>query len=106
MRMLKHEDVEALEQQIRPWLEKMGITQQSYMNLLSYDKNLLHDVICGRIRPSARQRRDLYRKLCSPETIAGRDSMDPVDSMTDDDLTDFFRPLTPSQAELPVDWGC
>jgi len=96
--MMKSEDMKALERQIRPWLEKMGIPQQNYRNLPPSYQDLLHDLICTQThRPSPRERRDLYRKLCLPESVAGRDSADPVDFMTDEELQKFFSPLTPGE---------
>jgi len=98
MKMSKHEDMEALERQIRPWLEKRRIPRQRYENLQPFDKDMLQKMVCMPTRPTTyNQRRDLYQKLCLPESIAGRESIDPVDFMPDEELRKFFSPLTPSE---------
>ncbi len=107
MKMSKHKDTEKLEQEVSPWLKKRGIPQENYRKLPFNYKILLHDLVCTQAYPSSPlQRRDLYRRLCSPGVIAGRESIDPVDTMTDEDLRTFFSPLTPSQGRLLDDWGC
>ena len=95
--MMKREDMEALERQVRPWLEKMGIPYESYRNLSASDKGVLHNLVCTPTHPTTyAQRKDLYKRLCLPD-IAGRESIDPVDFMPDDKLQEFFSPLTPSE---------
>ncbi|GAI08926.1 unnamed protein product, partial [marine sediment metagenome] len=38
------------------------------------------------------------RKLCLPESmVAGRNSIDPLDFMPDEELKKFFMPLTPGE---------
>ena len=107
MGMSKRDDMEALERQVRPWLEKRGIPIENYRNLPLTYKVWLHDQVCTQTYPlSDRQSRDLYRKLCSLRGIAERDFVDPVDSKTDEQLRTFFSPLTPNQGMLLVDWGC
>ena len=97
MKMSGHGDMEALELDVRLWLEKNRIPERIYEKLSSYHKDALHKQI---YQPTGlvtdRERRDLYRKLCSPAGIAGRNSINPVDYMTDEDLRKFFSPLTPS----------
>jgi len=104
---MSQNEEERLKRHVRPWLEKREIPQQNYRNLPAYYKGLLHKQVCTPTHPTTyAERRDLYRKLCSPAGIAGRDSINPVDSMTDEDLRTFFSPLTPSQGRLSDDWGC
>jgi len=104
MKMSKHGDMEAIERQIRLWLEKRGIPQQRYENLQPFDKDVLHNLVCTPTHPTTyNQRRDLYRKLCLPESmVAGRNSIDPLDFIPDEELRKFFSPLplTPGE-KLP-----
>ena len=72
-KMSKHEDREAREGQLLPWLEKMEIPLQNYRNLSFADKISLHNLLYSLTHPvSDSIRRDLYRKLCLPGTVAGR----------------------------------
>ena len=105
--MMESEDMKALERQVHPWLDNRAIPLQRYKNLQAHDKVVLHNLVCIPTHPTtASERRALYRKLCAQESIAGRKAIDPVDSMTDENLRAFFSPLTPSQGRLLVDWGC
>jgi len=99
MKVSKREGMEALEGQIRLWLEKRIIPQQRYMNLPPSDKDVLQNLVCTPTHPTTyNQRRDLYRKLCLPESmVAGRNSIDPLDFMPDEELKKFFMPLTPGE---------
>lgn len=104
--MIKREDMEELEQQVRMWLKSRGIPFRRYENLQAHDKFVLRSLVCIPAQlTTPGERRSLYRKLCMPEIVAGRDAIDPVDSMTDEALRDFFSSLPPSQGTL-VDWGC
>lgn len=94
MKTPEHEDMEALERQVRPWLERRKIPLQKYRNLLSSYKVWLRDQLYGRTRLSDAQLRSLYRQLCSP---AGRGSPDPIDLITSEQLQKFFSSLTPSE---------
>ena len=105
--MLEQDDVEAIEREVRLWFKKREIPPRAYMNLPDYYKVVLHNLVCIPTHLTTySERRALYRKLCLPEGIAGRKTIDPVDSMTDEDLRTFFSPVTPSQGRLLVDWGC
>jgi len=96
--MMKREDMEALERQIRPWLEKMGIPQENYTYLPASYKILLHDLVCVQTHPpSELQLKDLYRKLHSSKTRTGENATDPVNFMTSEELHKSFPPLTPSE---------
>lgn len=107
MKIGRYEDMKATERQVRLWLANRRFSPQDYRNLSSYHKDLLHKLVCTPTHPTTyAERRDLYRKLCSRGGMAGRDSIDPVDSMTDEDLRTFFSPLTPSQGVFWDDWGC
>ena len=92
--MLEHKDVEALEREVRPWLEKMRIPLQNYKKLRFSYKVWLCDQLYGRTRLSDTQLRDVYRKLCSS---AGRDSPNPIDFITSEQLQEFFSPLSPTE---------
>jgi len=97
MKMLKHEDLEALERWIRPWLDKRRIPLQDYRNLSSSDKDLLHKLVCQPTRPpSDWQLKDLYQKLVLGERrTRGKGGIAPVP--THEELEEFFMPLTPSE---------
>lgn len=98
MNMSGHENMETLEQTVSLWLERREIPQQNYRNLPPVYKGWLRDQVCTRTSPlSDRQLRDLYRKLCSPETVVGRESIDPVDFVPPEELEKFFTPLAPSE---------
>ena len=107
MGMSEHDDKGKCEPEVRLWLEKRGIPYEHYVNLPTFHKIVLHNCVCTPTQPTSySQRRDLYRRLCSLGSIAGRYSIDPVDSMTDEQLRTFLSPLTPSQGILWDDWGC
>ena len=98
MRMLKHEDMEAVDWQVSVWLEKRGIPHQSYRNLPTSDKVVLRNLVCMPSQPTTyNQRRDLYRRLCLPGGVAGRESSDSVEPMPDEERRRFFSPLTPGE---------
>jgi len=96
--MLRHKDDETLEREVSPWLEKKGIPYQRYRNLPAHNKVVLRNLICIPPHPTTySQRKDLYKKLCLPDIVAGKDSIDPVDFMPDEKLRKFFTPLAPSE---------
>ena len=100
--MLRRKDDEALERAVSLWLEKKEIPYQSYRNLPTHNKVVLRNLICIPPRPTTySQRKDLYKKLCSPN-IGGKKSIDPVDPMTDEQRKEFFSPL--SSSETLSDW--
>ena len=102
--MLRRRDDKTMVSEVGLWLMKKGIPYQRYDNLSAYLKGVLRNLVCRPTRPTThRERQDLYKELCLPK---GRESIDPLDSMTDEQLRTFFSPLTPSQGELWVDWGC
>jgi len=92
------EYTERREQEVRLWLRIRGLSYERYLKLSTHLKSVLRNLICTPTQPTSySQRRDLYRSFCSPGSIAGRDSIDPVDSMTDEQRKKFFSPLTPSE---------
>lgn len=89
--------MEPVKLNIRLWLEKNGFPQGIYIKLHPIYKDLLRKLICPPFGlTTAKERRDLYRKLCSLTGVAGRDSIYPAGNMTDEDIEKFFSPLTPS----------
>ena len=100
MGMSEHDDKEKCEQEVRLWLEKRGFPYERYVNLPTSHKIVLHNCVCTPTQPTSySQRRDLYRRLCSP---TGRESIDPVDSTTDEQRKKFLSPL--SSSETLSDW--
>ena len=99
MRISNREDIEALERWIRPWLKKMGIPRQNYINLPSYEKVLLHNLVCVRTSSSSvTQRRTLYQKLAPGKgRLDIRKGLASVDSVTDEAIKEFFTPLAPGE---------
>ena len=91
---MERENMEALERQVRPWLEKMGISLQKYRKLPSPYNVWLADQLYGRTHLSTAQLSELYRKL---SLSAGRDSPDPMDLIPPEQLQKFFSQLTPSE---------
>ena len=106
MGMSRLEDSETIEQEVNLWLEKRAVPQENYQRLSDHQKNLIRGVCTGTQTLTYSERRDLYRRLNSPNTIAGRDSIDPVDKMADEELRTFFLRLTESQRKFWDDWGC
>ena len=97
-KMSKHEDWEALERQVLPWLENKGIPLQDYRNLPSYTKVSLHNLVCARTQPpSDRQLIDLYRELHSSEARLGGGYTSAADFPSNEDLKKFFSLLTPAE---------
>lgn len=95
--MLRREDDETREREVSPWLEKKRIPYERYRNLPTHNKVVLCNLVCTPTRRTTySERRDLYKKLCLPD-IAGRESIDPVDFMPDEELKKFFTPLAPSE---------
>jgi len=95
MRMLKHQDMEALDWQVRLWLDYRKIPPQDYRNLPSHYKVLLHDVVCVRtLPPSDRQLKELAGELHLSQlrlnVRLNAHSSGPVDLMPHDDLREFF----------------
>ena len=99
MRMSEHKDMKTPERQVRLWLEKREIPLERYRNLTSSAKVVLHNLVCIPTHTTTyTQRKDLYGKLCLPESIiAGRKSIDPTDFMPDEELKKFFTPVPPSE---------
>lgn len=95
--MTRRKEDEKREREVRRWLEKKRIPYQRYRNLPTHLKVVLHNLICIPTRTtSSHQRRELYKELCLPDT-GGRDSINPVDFMPDEELEKFFTPLAPSE---------
>ena len=101
--MMKREDMEPLEQEVRPWLEKMGIPLENYRYLSPSYKVLLHGQVCTPTHPASEgELRSLYRKLHSSEIRAEGYNVDAADFVTHEELQKFFSPLPPS--ETLSDW--
>ncbi len=97
MRMSEHDDKEKSEREVRLWLRIRGFSYERYLKLSTHLKSVLRNLICTPTQTTSySQRRDLYRRLCSPD-MAGREAIDPLDSMTDEQRKKFFSPLTPSE---------
>ena len=94
--MSETEDAEILEQEIKLWLQNKGLSYASYLKLPKNYQNMLYNSVCTPNQLiSDRQRRELYRLLCKAESVvAGREAINPVDAMKDENLRDFFSPLT------------
>ncbi|MFC2067223.1 hypothetical protein ACFLUO_09305 [Chloroflexota bacterium] len=103
MKLSRHEDAEKCEQEVRLWLEKRlekrGIPYERYKNLPEYNKVTLRNLVCIPTKPTTTlQRKDLYEKI-----IAGRELIDSLGSVPDDEeVKKIFSPLTPS--EKLYDW--
>jgi len=84
----KMEETTSKAQEIGQWLRVKGIPTQSCLSLPPHMKELLNILLFYPTRPTtAGQRRDLYRKLVGGEA---RDSYDPVDSVSDKYIREFF----------------
>ena len=95
--MTRRKDDEKREREVRLWLEKKRIPYQRYRNLPNHFKDVLRNLICIPTRTtSPHQRRELYKKLCLAD-VGGRDSIDPVEFVPDEELEKFFAPLAPSE---------
>jgi hypothetical protein len=98
MKMSKHEDMEALEGQIRPWLGNRKFPLEKYRNPPSYNKVLLHNLVCVRTQPpSDRQLIDLYRELHSSEARLEGGHTSAAGFPSNEDLKKFFSPPTPAE---------
>ena len=97
MRMLKHQDMEALDWQVRLWLGKRRIPLQDYRNLPPHCKVSLDDGVCGGTRPpSDRQLRELAQELHLSNLRLNGYSTSPVEFWTTEELRKFFS-LTPDE---------
>ncbi len=97
MKTSKHEDMEALERQVNPWLMKKGIPYQRYDNLSAYLKVVLRNLVCIPTRLTTyTERVDLWKKLCLPDILRGGIDLDDF-VPPDEQLQEFFSPLTPSE---------
>ncbi len=86
-----------IEREVRLWLRIRGFSYERYLKLSTYLKSVLRNLICLPTKTTTyEQRKDLYRELCLPD-IAGKMTIDPLDSMTDEQRKEFFSPLTPSE---------
>lgn len=100
--MLRRRDDKTVVSEVGLWLMKKVIPYQRYDNLSAYLKGVLRNLVCIPTRPTtARERKDLYKNICLLD-MAGRDSIDPLDFMPDEELGKFFTPLAPS--ETLSDW--
>jgi len=95
---MKHDGIEALERQVLPWLNKMGIPLDNFRHLPDSYKILLRNQICKQNQPPSEwQLKNLYRKLHPSQTRTGKNDTDPVNFMTSEELQKFFLSLTPSE---------
>ena len=95
--MLRRKDDEKPEREVSLWLEKKGIPYQRYTKLPTHNKVVLRNLICTPNRlTTCSQRKDLYKNLCL-SNIAGRESVDPLDFMPDEELKKFFTQVAPSE---------
>jgi len=95
MGMSEHDNKEKCEQEVRLWLRIRGFSYERYLKLSTHLKSVLRNLVGRPTRPTThRERQDLYKELCLSE---GRESIDPLDSMTDEQRKQFFSPLTPSE---------
>ena len=103
MKISNHQDVETLKQQLRPWLEKKGISLQTLDNLPLNQKIWLHGAAyTGTLSLSDSQRRTLYQNLVPGKRRTGKGKggqIGPaaVESITYEELKEFFTPLAPSK---------
>ena len=97
MQTVKSDGIETIHRHIRSWLKKNEIPYQRYKNLSNHYKVVLRNLVCTPTHPTTyNQRRELYKRLCL-SYIGGRESIDPVDFMPDDELSKFFTPVAPSE---------
>ena len=95
--MTRRKEDEKRQREVRLWLGKKQIPYQRYRNLPNDLKDVLCSLVCIPTHlTSPLQRRKLYKKLCYPD-IGGRDSVDPVDFMPQEQIDKFFEPLAPSE---------
>ena len=95
--MMRHENEETLEREVRLWLERKGIPYQIYGNFPPHNKVTLRNLVCVPTQlTTPAERKDLYRKLFVRD-IAGRGSTDPSDFVPDEKIKETFMPLTPSE---------
>ena len=95
MRMPEYEEMKECEQGVRLWLRVREIPYERYANLMPSDKIVLHNLVCKPTHlTSYTQREELYRKLC---LSGGRETSHPSYFMTDEELREFFSPLTSSE---------
>lgn len=101
MKILNHEDIEKLEQELRPWLKKRRISLQAFDNLPLSQKFWLHGVAyTGDLLLSDAQFRTLYQNLglsTMRTKKGGQIGPSAVESMEHEELKEFFRPLSPSE---------
>ena len=91
--MSDQEHNEESEQEVRLWLRIRGFSYERYLKLSTHRKSVLRNLICTPTKTTTyEQRKDLSREL-----VAGREAIDPLDSMTDEQRKKFFSPLTPSE---------
>ena len=90
--MSEYEERKKLWQEVSLWLRVRRIPLRIYDNLPDYRKNLLHKCICVPVQTTTyRQRGDLIRTLFG-SAVAGRDSVDPIDSAGE--MEQLLSPLT------------
>ena len=101
MKISNHEDMQVLKQELRPWLEKRGISLQAFDNLPVSQRICLHRAAyAGNLSPSDAQLRTLYQDLGlgGRRTWKGK-QIGPaaIESIEHEDLKEFFRPLSPGE---------
>ena len=101
MRISNHKDIEKLRQELRPWLKKKKIPLQIFDNLPLSQKFWLHGVAyTGDFPLSDAQFRTLYQNLILGERRVCKGGLigpAAVESITHEELKEFFRPLSPSE---------
>ena len=98
--MLEQDDVEAIEREVRLWFKKRKIPPRAYMKLPLSDKVLLCGQVCGRTHADEWQLRDLYRKLLLFQMRGAKaysTEVNLITDKTDEELREFFSPLSPSE---------
>jgi len=102
MKISNHQDMQILQQELRPWLEKRGISLQAFDNLPVFQKIWLHGAAyAGNLSLSDAQLRTLHQNLGLGERRTGRGGQfgpAAVESIEHERLKEIFRPLPPSES--------
>ena len=104
MKISNHKDMQILKQELRPWLEKRGISPQAFDSLPVSQKIWLHGAAyAGNLSLSDAQRRTLYQNLglgAERTEKGGQIGPAAVESIEYEDLKEFLSPL-PLSERLP-----
>lgn len=99
---MSYEEEKKRWQYIRLWLGiRLGVRgielTSIYDKLPKHIKDILHSCICVPVQTTThRQREDLLKAL---QNAAGRDTLDPLDHMTDEERDRFLSPPTEKEIE-------